>query len=283
MTGDTPERSSIELVDAALQDWRQGDCVLGEHWFAFGLSKNLPLTGAGLAAASNGAEIAEQQVRGFVVVTQTCDIVRTCESRPFIEVCPLVEVDSNKLGEIASFRRPAYAFLPLLADFSLVADLDRVMTFEKGVVASWKRVPGWGTDEEARAFAFALSRKRIRFAFPNDFSDWVSKLRNRVLDKHEKNSEEGLGLRALREIRVQASPSWEAAQCSILFLFIRNVKDEDSHKWSTLLGGWLNLVPSSGRFVHVEGQVTTLEDITAAEYLSSDLLDLDHLSRGSGG
>jgi hypothetical protein len=39
------------------------------------------------------ADLTESSVRGFVVVTQTCDLVRSCADRPFVEVAPLVAVD----------------------------------------------------------------------------------------------------------------------------------------------------------------------------------------------
>ncbi len=44
------------------------------------------------------------------------------------------------------------------------------------------------------------------------------------------------------------------------------------------LESWLNLVTRGGRFRFVEGVVTELRDMTAAEYVGSDPLDLDHLS-----
>lgn len=89
--------------------------------------------------------------------------------------------------------------MPLLSERKLVADLDRVMAVEKPLLATWDRIPGWSTDAEARAFALALSRKRLRFALPDDFTALVRKLQSRLADKHEKNSDEGRGLRALDE------------------------------------------------------------------------------------
>jgi hypothetical protein len=270
-------------VDDALAAWRQGDCVLGEHWFAYRLDKSFAVTDAGRAAAGADADLAEQEVLGFVVVTQTCDIVRSCAERHFVEVCPVVEVDDGELRKIQRGRRPAYAFVPLLSARKLVADLDRVMTVEKPLVATWKRTPGCSTDAEARAFALALSRKRVRFAFPNDFTELAKKLRSRLEDKHERNTDEGRGLRALREIRVQASPSWDAPRIDIFFWFVRHDGDADfeGKNWGGLLKEWLTLVPTAGRFKSVEGQVVTLQDMNAGEYVDSDPLDLDHLSTGS--
>jgi hypothetical protein len=66
-------------IDEALQEWRQGDCVLGEQWFAFRIAPDAPLTDDAVAAAAEGADNAESEVFGFAVVTQTCDIVRGCD------------------------------------------------------------------------------------------------------------------------------------------------------------------------------------------------------------
>lgn len=281
MVAESDQDPLTASIDRALAEWRQGDCVLGEHWFAHRLEKSLALTDAGRIAAQAGVDLAEQAVPGFVVVTQTCDVVRSCADRPYVEVCPLVEVDDDRLEEIQRGCRPAYAFMPLMSARMLVADLDRVMTVEKPVIATWIRIPGWSTDAEGRAFALALSRKRVRFAFPDDFNELAGKLQSRLSDKHKKNSDEGRGLRALREIRVQASPSWYAPRVEIFFWFIRNENhaDFEGKSWADLLKEWLKLVPTTDRYRSVDGQVLTLQDMNAEQYVDSDPLDLDHLSR----
>jgi hypothetical protein len=108
----------------------------------------------------------------------------------------------------------------------------------------------------------------------------VDKLQRRLVDKHDKESVEGRGLRALREIRVRAAPSWDAAEVEILFWFVRNEEEVifEGKSWPDLLNSWLKLAPASGRFKAVEGQVVVLEDMTARDYVESDPLDLDHLS-----
>ena len=272
--------SQIASIDTILASWRQGDCVLGAQWFVHRIAKPSIMAEAREAFTQADADLVEMEVPGFIVVTQTCDIVRSRAERPFIELCPLVEVDADRLEEIKRCRRPAYAFVPQLSGKQLVADLDRVMTVVKDLVATWKRTPGWITDAEARAFALALSRKRARFAFPDDFSVLTKKLLGRLSDKHEKNTNEGRGLRALQEIRVQASPSWDADKVDIFFWFIREEGNPDfeGKNWADLLSEWLSLVPEMGRFHSVLGQVTTLEDMTARQYVDSDRLDLDYVS-----
>ncbi|MGE0867559.1 MAG: hypothetical protein AB7P03_03290 [Kofleriaceae bacterium] len=142
-------------VDAAMEVWRQGDCVLGEHWFAYRVHGEDP-------------DLREEPVDGFVVLTQTCDIVRQSAERPVLEVCPLVEMEEKHLVEIERGYRPRYAHVATLSPKRLVADLDRVMSIEKRVAAGWQRVPGWTSDAEARRFANAIGRKRTRFALRRD-------------------------------------------------------------------------------------------------------------------
>ncbi len=267
-------------IDDALQRWRQGDCVLGEQWFVFRVSPDAPLTEDAAAAAEGGVDNAEGAVFGFAVLTQTCDIVRDCGERPFLEVCPLVEVDEDKLHEIERGRRPNYAYLRGVADRHLAADLDRVMTVEKPVVAQWERVAGCIDDSDSRRLSLALSRKRARVAFPDDFVGFVTPLTNRISSKHDKESEEGRALRALREIRVRAAPSWDAESVQLMFWFIRN-EDQPTFErqgWDVLLQAWLKRVPVRGRFGEVGGAVLTLDDLTARDYVESDPLDIDHLS-----
>lgn len=273
-------RLDSTAIDMALREWRQGDCVLEPQWFVFRLSRSFPITEAARVAMNAGVDLAEEETAGFVVVTQTCDIARPCTERPYVELCPLIEVSSSVLEQVKRARRPAMAFIPALEGRRLVADLDRVMTAEKAVVAQWSRTAGWSADAELRTFCAALARKRVRFAFPDDFVEFVRPLQSRLDGKHGKQSPEGRALRALREIRVAASPSWNNNQVGLTFFFVRADDNEGfpPDAWSGFLEKWLELMPAGGRFAEVDGIVTTLDALTAAEYVASDPLDLDHLS-----
>jgi hypothetical protein len=291
----------IQEVDSALKDWRQGDCVLGVHWFVHRFDPEHPLTtdSAEVAKVDQETDLAESEVKGFVVVSQTCDIVphpphSSCTDRPFIEIVPLIEIDTQFLesfnyqgdknqflDEVQKGKRPRFAYIPGVASYYLVAELDRVMTVEKTVITEWKRVPGCQSDQEVRALGNALARKRIRFAFPDDFNEFVKKLQNRMKKMHDKKeSPEGSALRALREIRVRAEPSWNASEVRLMFWFIRHEQQSkfEGIGWEQFLERWLQLIPEFGRYQNVEGSVVALEDMTAKEYVESDPLDLDHLS-----
>lgn len=275
------DEATLDKIDEALRVWRQGDCVLGEHWLLFRLDVGAPITEEARVAAAEGADAGEAEVRGLMLLTQTCDIVRSCRDRPFVEVCPLVEVDDEKFEEIRKGRRPNYAYIPGIGDGTrLVGDLDRLMAVEKAVVAGWERVIGCHDDDEVRRLALTLARKRARFAFPDDFVAFVKDLQNRLTSKHNKNSDEGRALRALREIRVRAAPSWDAEQVQLTFWFIRHVDELqfEGQTWDNYLESWLARVRDDGRFHSIDGAVVTLDDITARDYIESDQLDLDHLS-----
>ena len=270
----------IQAIDTTLLEWCQGDCVLGEHWFIYRFNPQRPLTSDSADVAKEETDLAESEVKGFAIVTQTCDIVRSCNERPFVEIVPLVEVDEQQLHDVQRSRRPQYAYIPGVAGLNLVADLDRIMTVEKAIVAEWERKPGCLSDDEIRALGKALTRKRARFAFPDDFTDFARKLQDSLRNKHDKATDEGEALRALREIRVRAEPSWNSSEIRLMFWFIRD-EDQNQFKgvgWDQFLNQWLQLIPESGRYKNVEGSAVALEDMTAKEYVESDPLDLDHLS-----
>jgi hypothetical protein len=153
------------------------------------------------------------------------------------------------------------------------------MTVEKALVTNWTRISGCATDNDLRDFALALSRKRSRFAFPDDFNLAVRQVQERVAGKHNRKSEEGAHLRALSEIRVRAAPSWDSLQVQLSWWFVKEA-DPDLMK----VGGsgwadkWMQLFDQRGRFHLDPPTVCRLEDMTARDYVESDRLDLDNLS-----
>jgi len=286
MTAEDPPSSSI---DAQLLHWRQGDVVL-EAPLAFIHYANLaqPVSAeakAHAAALAARAElpphsaVLESDVDGFVVLTQTCDIVRSAEQRPYVEVAPLVEVSVADLVTVRDLRRPAFVYVPALAEKRLVGDLDRVMTIEKSVLVALVRQPAFQTDADIRAFARALARKRSRFAFPDAFVELIRPLQKRMIARYGRTSEEGQHVTALSEIRVSATPSWMAARADIFFWFIRQ-HEPAAPQWPKWQQEWLGLMTPTTAYPIIDGLVARLEDITALDYTTSEHLDLDQLSAG---
>lgn len=267
-----PEHDDVNAataaVDAVIQPWRQGDCTIGDHGFVY---RQLP--------DADGIDVAEESVRGLIVVSQTCDVIRSYADRPLVDVCPIVEVNDETFQGVLKRRTPRYALIPALAGQKLVADLDRTMSVQKVVLATWHRTPGWVSDDQIRAFGDCLRRKSSRFAFPDDFREVMRKLSNHLSKKHGKQSVEGNALLDIDEIRIAATPHWEADDVSLFLWFIRaEDAPEPEGGWALLLEKWLSLVAIKAPYSSVDGLITTLEDMTAKEYVDSDVLDLDHLS-----
>ena len=268
-------------ITNALLHWQQGDCVLGVNGFIYRFRTEQPATSESRSAGDE-SDLVEADVPGFVVATQTCDIQRAVRDRPFIDICTLVVCpDWTSIDEIAKGLRPRFAYVPGVAERGLVADLDQIMTIEKPVLASWPRIQGCRTDAELRIFAGALARKFSRFAFPDDFVAASRKLVDAIKRKHGRpESDEGRALRALREIRVAATPSWNAAQVALHFFFIRDEAQPTllNQTWDHWLTKWLDLLPTSGRYISVDGIALPLSAMRADEYIASDQLDLDNLT-----
>lgn len=279
-----------KAIDEALRAWRQGDVCLDtglEFLHLADLSRPHSPASLQLADASEDAgEVLEggptpvlDEVRGVVMLSQTCDVVRGCRERPFVEVSPLIRMGEQDVEAVRRLKRPAFAYVSVTAANCLVADLDRTMTVEKALVAGWTRTPGWETDAELRDFALALSRKRSRFAFPDEFVSAAQPLQRHLVDKHDRKTGEGAHLRALREIRVRAAPSWDSDSVRLSWWFI---KDSDpvgvKVDWSGFVDRWLARFEQGGRFQFDSSVACRLEDMTARDYVESDRLDLDRLS-----
>jgi len=275
--------SPLDHTDAqvSLTPWQQGDCALDVSGFVYRLDVRVPVTVED-PSDPDPSDVAETDVPGFVVLSQTCDIQRAIAQRPYVKVSALIPCPTGiTIEEIRKGLRPQFAFVPGVADRGLVADLDQVMTVEKPLLASWMRLEGCRNDGELRAFASAISRKFARFAFPNDFVGALRKFAALVKEKHNKpESAEGKALRALREIRVAATPSWNATTVRLYFFFVRPEQESEapSQSWAHWTTRWLDLVRPSGRYVSVDGIAIPLSKMRADEYLASDQLDFDHLS-----
>ena len=279
-----------QAIDQALLAWRQGDVSLDAGLeFVHLADLSRPHSPASVhfaeALANAGedidatAEPVRDEVGGVVMLCQTCDIVRGCQDRPFVEVAPLIEVSDQWVEEIRRLKRPAFVYVPATAAERLVADLDRTMTVEKALVAGWARRSGWETDGELRDFAQALARKRSRFAFPDDFVAAAQDLLERLADKHNRQTDEGAHLRALREIRVRAAPSWDDAEVELNWWFVKEDEPADVQAdWPRFLDHWLEFFDSPRRFRIDSAIACRLEDMTAQDYVESDPLDLDRLS-----
>jgi hypothetical protein len=278
-------------VDAALKTWQQGDAIIGEGLgFLYISDLSKPLTSPARKEAESGFADGENltsigsEVPGFVVVSQTCDLLKPCSEWHFVQLAALQEVESDFEKEVRKGMRPSFASVPALTGRRLVANLDLLMTVEKGVVAGVSEsslIRGVRNDTEAREFAHSFSRRFARFAFPEDFVTAVRPIQKRLKSKHGRNSNEGHAYEQLREIRVVATPAWESREPAIEFLFIRNEGGPVSAEFDAAIENLMAKFAVTGSFKNPRYRTVTLTEMTAAAYVASDPLDLDNLSHST--
>jgi hypothetical protein len=276
--------SEIEKLDEALSVWRQGDAILeGAPPFIFLSDLRTPLSAPAQEQAKGRSieiDIVDVPGPGLAVVSQTCDLVRTCKERPYAEVCPLVPLPSEVLDQVLRGRRPQYFVLSGLAAANLAVDLDRTMTVEKTILIPFtdNRVRGVRTEEEAREFANAAARKRNRAALPDAFVSGLEAIRQRIVDKHGKNSPEGRFLSDVRDLRVRADPSWSAEAAHVEMLFVYERLGDIPPSADEHIAKFVARFLPSGPYLSLSGRAVSLDTLPAADYVASDRLDLEHLS-----
>ena len=154
-------------IDAALQEWRQGDVVLENTPFFLHLADlAYPLTSEARALAETepageGDSLAgapSQPRAGSSSSPRPATSCARVRAAPLLSPPPLVEVNGADLEDVRRLRRPRFAYLPGVAYLRLVADLDQTMTAEKAVLGPLRRVPGCRDDQERRDFAEALAK-----------------------------------------------------------------------------------------------------------------------------
>ena len=259
---------SHDEIDAVTRTWRQGDFTLTQTCIYR------------LSGPPNSGEIKESPVRGLAVLTNTCDIVRTSRDRPYIEVCALFDWPADRAKEMIRVRRGLfrrYAYVPGAADLALVADLEQTMTVEKSILTTWKQSQGCVSDEERREFSRVVGQKRARPAFRDEFSGVARPLRDWLDTVGKSGRRTNVELDWFREIRVLATPDWNADSIELFFLFILS-DDSPAFDEGLFLQEFEEFVRPVGPFVSVSGMVYQLADLRADEFVYSDRLEYDDLS-----
>jgi hypothetical protein len=279
-----PDASVVASVDAHTAAWHQGDVAeLGATaWLA---RPRLALTSQGSEATADEVACIVAESRQMVIVSQTCDIVRSCSSRPYVLLAPVVSLDEQTTTEASKGMRPRFVPLAGIGP-NTFADLDFVITAEKALLVDAELARGLPDEASQRRFAVGVGRVFSRFAFPDDLSYVFRGLVGRVRDKHARDSDEGRALEALEEIRLTAVPGWDADAIDVFVTFAPPTRAEaeaimDEESWDDMVDGWIRRLEPLGVIRSVDGAMIPLDEMTAREYLDSDALDLDYLSWGS--
>jgi hypothetical protein len=247
-------------------EWEQGDASLA----------SLPFVTLDPGDGEGVFEVAHYEVSGFAIVTQTCDILRRDE----IQIAALYLASDEELELTRLRRKPRFAYLPQLAPHNLIVDLDRVMTVRTSVLQCVDKVPCELQDSDRRLFADALARHKNRFAFPDDFVKGMQPLRKRLDEKKRKDSSEGRLINAAAELRVTAFPSWDAkdVELTLYCILTDDAHSNDRVEWLSILKKWEAASKLPSRLKFGGSILCTYHEMSAADYIGSDKLDLDFMS-----
>ncbi len=239
-TRDRPDAQS------RLADYRQGDLLTlpsfvhlegGQTWRPY------------RKAARPDHQVVTTHIDGLVLVTQTCDIVRSAEAGRFLQAAPIVSAagptEAAAWNDGASSR---YVAVPGIGPLAFV-DLDRIVTLAPSLALRCSRRPGVQPDGRAVSrFGQAVARKFGRYPFPDDLGPSLKKLRASILHKWDRpDSPENHVLQALLQVRVESpcgGESGEELPVDVTLVFVMRAGflplNEEPAEASPALAGWLS-------------------------------------------
>ncbi|APG86821.1 hypothetical protein SAMCCGM7_pB0105 (plasmid) [Sinorhizobium americanum CCGM7] len=257
--------------------WRQGDFTLDRAVFP-------------VVAGDSGKEVEVDlyPTEGWVIVSQTCDIVNIGKGKEFVTICPLVAATPALLAQIANGTTPAAASLELSVREDLVVDLGRMASLHKRALTGLTRRDGFASDHKRSVFAESLERRFGRFAFPDELSAGPLRyLRNRAKQKHGADSPIGKVYRAIDQIRIRATPGFYSGASFAFHVVVDGEKEKVVGRKA--IRDELEAVAKHSKFAWPEGYrkendffvVQTTEEMSAREWIESYPVDLDFISDSS--
>ena len=262
-------------VDKIASQWRQGD-IIRDHQLLQDI-----LAGLNIYAEKPAPII------GWILTSQTCDIVRSQRVQPFIQVCAIVKKDANGVVEAKKRKSPRFAYVPNLAPDSSVADLAVTTTLTKDRLAKTERVDG-GFDHEDAAedqstwisrFQEALSRHKARFAFPDNFNA-LKKALGEQLKKAFKAKETEHLIIAVDEVRADVQIENNDVKGAHIW-FLLDPAQSLSDEILLALDDEIKKIIEAVKH-HLNGavsyRVVSEEELTLRDYRKSHLVDFDDVS-----
>lgn len=198
----------------AINNWAQG------NWC---LEPSARIIAVPPSEGSESLNVAILEAPGFIVASQTCDVVARYdwahEADEEIVVAPLRLLDAATLSDTRRGAKPNYCIIPDLFKNGIVANLGGLFTITKSVLAPLRRSQSADPDFH-RKFVQSLERSFGRFAFPDELAKAFKGIRKRVMEKHNRSSDAGRIYRSIQDIRVFAYPDWNARFKMIQFLIV---------------------------------------------------------------
>lgn len=271
---------SVEVLTGeeikALECWRQGDYTLQRTQF--------PLI---VETDDEDLYLDTVEACGWVVITQTCDIVNYGPGKEFVSFCPIVEAYDPTLKDVKAGVTPAFAKLDLAVNEHHVIDFGRMASIHKRALLKLERSNGFPDDAARSVFQQALERRFGRFAFP----DWLSngplrQLRNRAREAHKSGGPLGDIYKAIDEFRVRGNPDLDSKGSAIgFFAIVDSVKEKKTTR-EAIREEFMKQAKKfvwSDEFIREEEflAIATLDEVSGRDIKQSYAVDLDFISMNS--
>lgn len=176
------------------------------------------------AGATSGLLVVPHEVDEVVLLSQTCDLQETTEVEYLCLLAPVRTVDATFAREALRGLRPGFAALPWLGD-DRVADLNRITTVERALIAGRSSLGRPRTAQERLDFGTSVQRFLTRAALPDHVVRVLVPFVKRLKDRHDKNSAEGACLAQVQEVRVEADPDMDDGCPSLTVLMLLDESD----------------------------------------------------------
>ncbi len=280
-----PSLSTNRHFMQCLYEWQQGDFSLESGTLLF--RDFSPINHSNKTCDHNSLGYCDEKMPGFVVISQTCDIVREPidSFSKFVSVCPLVEVNPAGISNIEKGKAPSFGLIENTPD-NLVVDFSRIMSVSKNLLVTWRRRRGCPSESKKREFAIALERFFGRYAYPDAFNQSFSSFRNATYEKYNKNSNFGKVLRSICELRVYPHSCWNNTD-SVPVTLIVVIEDRDKREiedreeiYTQVKSNFdkINWVSPFSPHEEYGIHIAELRDLSALDYLNSYPLDLNSIS-----
>ena len=142
-------------------DWQQGDIISVDGLpFVYLADFRNPLmpqskeffSGGEQTATDNPYATVAIDVDKFLVISQTCDLIRDFDDAPTVQLATVEKVSAETIAGVKKRTTVRYLFLPGLESKLLVANLGQIFTVEKAVLLA--------VDPKKGNVLFEMTRKR---------------------------------------------------------------------------------------------------------------------------
>lgn len=280
----SPVASRSWSVDeaSALDRWRQGHVLQGVPAVSIGHPHAAPVWSTSQRAESAGIPLlVESPVsdRRALVVSQGCDLVKI--TFPWATVVPVYNasttVPASQAGQIRTGQMWHLVHLTAgwAADGLWVADLRLEMPIDKTVlVAAGEPIEGFADETGYARLAERLAAARQRPAVPQPCIDHIVRPLQALMAQRREQGVDPLD--GVREVRLQPD---DPTTPTVVTLFVLGVtgRTPDVDEWSTLTDSLIEQAGLHG-LVLVGPDVTSLDQMSAADYLTSQPIEAAHSS-----